>query len=186
MRIRILGSIPLTSGSGCSCRSVPKFSPTLRMKKVVTHFLMFELRKFKRLKIVKICLIINIYFSKNIFVLLLYFATIISVHSTLWWEKVKIQSRSVIVTNGSWCGSGWPKKIRILRIWIRIPNTVNVLSTGTGTCERTLAATAWATLLSLAAASPARFCRPPASVRPALPSLAVCGEMDGTGYPFSW
>jgi hypothetical protein len=77
--------------------------------------------KFKSLKFVKICLMIKIKFLVRIFVLELYFATIISIRSTLYEEKEGSGSASgsVLVTSGSGCGSRRPKNIRILRIPIR-------------------------------------------------------------------
>ncbi len=42
MRMRILGSVPLTNRYGCGCGSVPKSSVTLRMQKIYFFiFLMF-------------------------------------------------------------------------------------------------------------------------------------------------
>jgi hypothetical protein len=75
--------------------------------------------KFKSFKIVKILLMIKIKFLTRKF---LYLETIISVFSTLSSEKegsgAGSASGPALVTNGSGCGSGMPKNIRI-----RIRNT---------------------------------------------------------------
>jgi hypothetical protein len=77
VRIQILGSAPLTIGSGSG--SVPQTSVTFRMQKIYFfHIFKCLLNEFKNFKIVKICLMIKIkYLTRKLFVLKFYFGTII-------------------------------------------------------------------------------------------------------------
>jgi hypothetical protein len=59
VRIRILGSVPLTNGSGCG--SVPTSSAFKDTKKNFLIFFYVLIMKFKSFKIVKICLTIKVY-----------------------------------------------------------------------------------------------------------------------------
>jgi hypothetical protein len=103
MRIRILGSVPPTNGSGCGCGSVPK-SSVAGCKKFYFVFSNGLIRKFKSLKIVKICFVIKIKFlAKNCFMKIL-FSTIISVAKHFY--KKREGSGSVLVANGSGFGYG--------------------------------------------------------------------------------
>ncbi len=64
VRIRILGLVPLTNGSGWGCGSVPKNSVTFRMQKIFQCFNQWNLKSFD---IVKICLMIIMKFLSRKF-----------------------------------------------------------------------------------------------------------------------
>jgi hypothetical protein len=105
MRIRILGSVPLTNGCGSECGSVPKSSVTFRMQKKYffsSYFQMFYSMKFKSFKILKICLMTKIKLLAR------KFFCIISAQY-FYGKKEGSGSGSLLVTNRSGCGSGRPK-----------------------------------------------------------------------------
>ncbi len=97
VRIRILKSVPLTNGSGCGSGSVPKFQWLLGCKKN-KFFHIFQCFKNEILKLQNCKNMfwrIKFNFNQENFVLKFYFATIISVRSTLLWDREGSGSGSV-------------------------------------------------------------------------------------------
>ncbi len=110
VRIRILGSVPLTNGSGCG--SVPKSSVTFRMQKNLcfSYFFLFKLMKlnFKSFKIVKICLMIKIKFLQENFCIKILFCNDYFSPLNTFMRKRK---DPFCTCDGSGCGSGRPRNL---------------------------------------------------------------------------
>jgi len=108
VRIRILESVPLTKGSGCGSGSVPKSSVTFRMQKFYFFhiFQFFNKGNLKALKLLKLCLMIEIKFlQENCCITNFILQPLFQSNQHFYEKRTRSRAGSVLITNGSGCGS---------------------------------------------------------------------------------